>query len=98
VGSGTGDRVLCSSPSPGENNSVSGRCTGGPDSRSEVAPQGLADERTKDAVGRAPEPRPMFDPSAISGLVTNISNTIIMCRIARAVTYPLPFWLSVIGG
>lgn len=75
-----------------------GRCIGEPSSRSEVAPEGLADERTKDAVGRVPELRPTFDASAISGLVANISNAIIMCRIARAVSCPPPFWLSATGG
>ena len=98
MGTGIGDRVLRSSLRPGENSCVWGRCTGGPGSRSEVAPQGLVDERTKDAVGRVPEPRPTFDVSAISGLVANISNAITMCRIARAVSYPPPFWLSVIAG
>lgn len=56
-----------------------GRRCGAPGSRDEVAPQGLADERTKDAAGREPEPRPAFDVSAISGPVANISSAVIMC-------------------
>lgn len=50
--------------------------------------QQLGDEGTRDAVAKAPEPSPVFDVSAVSGPVANTSNTIITCRIARAVSCP----------
>lgn len=50
-----------------------GKMCRGLGSRSGVSPQGLADERTQDAAGRVPEPRPAFDVGAIPGLVANLS-------------------------